>query len=49
MGLVILIATSVARVVLCLVGFARQRSTLYVVISSIVLEILVFSLTKSMR
>jgi uncharacterized membrane protein len=49
LGLVILIATPVARVVLCVVGFARQRSALYVVISSIVLAILIFSLTKSLR
>jgi uncharacterized membrane protein len=49
MGLVILIATPVARVVLCVVGFARQRSALYVAISSIVLAILVYSLTKNMR
>jgi len=48
-GLVILIATPVARVVLCIIGFARQRSTLYVVVSSIVLAILVYSLTKNMR
>jgi uncharacterized membrane protein len=48
-GLVILIATPVARVVLCIIGFARQRSTLYVVVSSIVLAILVYSLTRNMR
>lgn len=49
MGLVILIATPVARVILCVLGFARQRSALYVVVSSIVLAILVYSLTKNMR
>jgi len=48
-GLAILIATPVARVVLCVIGFARQRSALYVVVSSIVLAILVYSLTKNMR
>jgi uncharacterized membrane protein len=48
MGLVILIATPVARVVLCVIGFARQRSALYVVISAIVLAILLYSLTKNL-
>jgi uncharacterized membrane protein len=48
-GLVILIATPVARVVLCVIGFARQRSALYVAISSIVLGILVYSLTRNLR
>ncbi len=49
LGLVVLIATPVARVVLCVIGFARQKSALYVAISSIVLAILVYSLTSSMR
>jgi uncharacterized membrane protein len=49
MGLVILIATPVTRVLLCVIGFARQKSALYVVISSVVLVILVYSLTKTMR
>jgi len=48
-GLVVLIATPVARVVMCVIGFARQRSALYVAISSIVFAILVYSLTKNMR
>lgn len=48
-GLLILIATPVARVVLCVIGFARQRNALYVVISLVVLAILIFSLTKNMR
>ena len=48
-GLLVLIATPVARVVMCVIGFARQRSALYVVISSIVLAILVYSLTKNLR
>jgi uncharacterized membrane protein len=48
-GLVVLIATPVARVVMCVIGFARQRSALYVVISLIVLAILVYSLTKNLR
>jgi uncharacterized membrane protein len=44
-----LIATPVARVVFCVVGFARQRDRLYVLISSVVLVILVYSLTKSVH
>ena len=46
MGLVVLIATPVMRVLYCVVGFARQRSGLYVAISSIVLLILIYGLTK---
>jgi len=48
LGLVILIATPVARVVLCIIGFARQRSALYVAISSIVLAILIYSLSRNL-
>ncbi len=48
LGLIVLIATPVARVVFCVVGFFRQRSFLYVAISSFVLIILLFSLAKSM-
>jgi uncharacterized membrane protein len=47
LGLVVLIATPVARVVFCVVGFIRQRSHLYIVISSAVLVILLFSLANS--
>jgi uncharacterized membrane protein len=43
-GLLLLIATPVARVVLAVVGFAMERDRLYVVISSIVLAVLLFSL-----
>lgn len=46
LGLVLLIATPVARVVFCVVGFARQRSLLYFGISSLVLAVLLYSLTK---
>ncbi len=49
LGLVVLIATPVARVAFCVIGFARQRSALYAAISSIVLAILVYSLTRTMR
>jgi uncharacterized membrane protein len=46
LGLVVLILTPVMRVVFCVAGFARQGSRLYVAISSIVLLVLVYSLTK---
>jgi uncharacterized membrane protein len=49
LGLVILIATPVARVVLCVIGFARQRNRLYVAVSFAVLIILAYSLIKSVR
>lgn len=45
-GLVLLIATPVARVVFCVVGFARQKDRLYVGISLMVLMVLVYSLSK---
>ena len=44
LGLLVLIATPIARVVFAIVGFARERDMLYTVISFIVLAILVFSL-----
>ncbi|MGC9197353.1 MAG: DUF1634 domain-containing protein [Acidobacteriaceae bacterium] len=43
-GLVLLIATPIARVVFCVVGFARQRDRMYVIVSSIVLLVLLYSL-----
>jgi uncharacterized membrane protein len=43
-GLLLLIATPVARVALAAVGFALERDRLYTVVSLIVLVILVFSL-----
>ncbi len=46
-GLVILIATPIARVVFCVVGFIRQKDHLYTGISALVLVILIYSLTKS--
>lgn len=48
-GLTLLIATPVARVVFCVVGFARQRDRLYVIVSSIVLLVLIYSLSKGVR
>lgn len=44
LGLVLLIATPVARVALSLVGFIRERDRLYVVFTFIVLVTLVLSL-----
>jgi uncharacterized membrane protein len=43
-GLLLLIATPVARVVFAAVGFALERDRLYTVVSLIVFAILVFSL-----
>lgn len=45
LGLLLLIATPVARVVYCIVGFARQRDRFYVLVSSFVLAVLIYSLT----
>jgi uncharacterized membrane protein len=45
-GLLLLIATPVARVVFCIVGFARQRDKLYTLISAAVFLILIYSMTK---
>jgi uncharacterized membrane protein len=47
LGVLLLIATPVARVVLALVGFAREGDRLYAWISAAVLAILVFSLWYS--
>jgi uncharacterized membrane protein len=44
LGILLLIATPVARVVFAVVGFAIERDRLYVVISLIVLAVLTFSL-----
>lgn len=44
LGLVLLIATPILRVVFSLVAFVIQRDRLYVVITSIVLAVLLFSL-----
>lgn len=43
-GLLLLIATPVARVVFAVIGFALERDKLYVAVSAIVLAILVISL-----
>ena len=44
LGLLLLIATPIARVVLAAVGFAFERDRMYVVVSLIVLAVLLFSL-----
>jgi uncharacterized membrane protein len=44
LGLVLLIATPVARVAMALLGFQLERDYLYVAVSVIVLGVLVFSL-----
>ena len=44
LGLLLLIATPVARVVMAIVGFALERDRLYAVVSLIVLAVLLFSL-----
>ena len=45
-GVLLLIATPVARVILSLVGFAMERDRTYVKITLIVLVILLYSLTE---
>jgi uncharacterized membrane protein len=49
LGILLLIATPVARVVFCVMGFARQRDRLYVVVSALVLAILIYSLMSGAR
>jgi len=44
LGLLILIATPVARVGMCVIGFLMERDRLYVAVSSAVLLILLYSL-----
>ena len=46
-GLLLLIATPVARVAMAIAGFALERDRLYTVVSLIVLLILVYSLTRA--
>jgi uncharacterized membrane protein len=45
LGLVLLIATPVARVAMSLVAFIVQRDRIYIVVTTIVLALLIFSLT----
>jgi uncharacterized membrane protein len=46
-GLLLLIATPVARVAMAVVGFFLERDWLYVTVSAIVLLVLVFSLMRA--
>ena len=46
LGLLLLIATPIARVVFSVIGFARQRDGLYVLITLAVLILLTYSLTS---
>jgi uncharacterized membrane protein len=43
-GLLLLIATPIARVMFALLGFARQRDLIYVIVALIVLAVLAYSL-----
>jgi len=43
-GLLLLIATPIARVGMCVVGFSFERDKMYVVVSSLVLVILLYSI-----
>lgn len=47
LGLLLLIGTPIARVAFAIFGFAAERDRMYVVISSIVLAVLLYSLTGS--
>ena len=47
LGLLLLIATPVARVILCVIGFARQHNILYVTVSTVVLVILILSFVRA--
>lgn len=42
-GLLLLIATPIARVGMCIAGFALERDRMYVLVSSLVLAILLYS------
>lgn len=46
LGLLLLIATPVVRVIFCVVGFSRQRDKLYAAVSFVVLVILIYSLAR---
>jgi uncharacterized membrane protein len=47
LGLLLLIATPVVRVIFALVGFLLERDKLYTLVSAVVLAILIFSLVHS--
>jgi uncharacterized membrane protein len=43
LGILLLIATPIMRVAYCVYGFARQKDKIYVLVSSIVLAVLLYS------
>ena len=47
LGLLLLIATPVARVVFAVIGFYLERDRMYTIVSLIVLAVLVFSLMRA--
>jgi uncharacterized membrane protein len=47
LGLLVLIATPIARVIFAVIGFALERDRLYVLVSLIVLAVLLFSLMNA--
>jgi uncharacterized membrane protein len=47
LGLLLLIATPVARVAFSVIGFALEKDWMYVVITLIVLALLIYSLSSS--
>jgi uncharacterized membrane protein len=49
LGILILIATPVARVIFCIIGFSRQRDGLYIGVSTTALIILTYSLSRGGR
>jgi len=49
LGILILIATPVARVIVCIIGFSRQRDRIYIAVSTTVLIILTYSLFQGGR
>jgi uncharacterized membrane protein len=49
LGILILIATPVARVIVCIIGFSRQRDGIYIAVSTTVLIILTYSLFQGGR
>ena len=49
LGILLLIATPVVRVLLSLVAFVRQRDRLYTVVTTLVLAVLLFSLVLGAR
>jgi uncharacterized membrane protein len=49
LGILLLIATPITRVIFCVAGFARQKDRLYVLVSATVLVILIYSLFQGGR